>query len=1157
MKKFLILLFSIFFITMLFSKTITVQYTLTNPTVKNLQNGYSEIDYKNSLQTAKIGNPCLPYLPIKILLPAGEIAKSVEIIKMNKKELSGSYKLYPYQGVSPYTQNSSKIFKKNQEIYQSDDKYPFEYNKNFTTQFMNGYSILLSSYTPLEYIPKSGKISYFKNIKIVVQTEKTSKANEILKNLSSLDKIKKRVKEFVDNPEMVYSYPSGKNRAEYDILLITSSDYEDDFDDYITLYNKMGYKTRVHTVQEIESNVSGNDLPEKIRNFIIEEYQNSGISFVTLAGDVEIVPYRGFYCQVQSSQVYEDSNIPADLYYSALDGSWNENNNSYWGEPEEADLLPDISVARLSFSNINDLNAILHKITSYTQNPVEGELQKPLLVGENLWDDPLTWGGDYLDLLIGHHEDNGYTTDGIPETDNIQKLYDRDIGTWNVGQLLDEINSGASFIHHSGHSNFNYNLRMGISEISDNTFSAVNGTDHNYTLVYSHGCVSAGFDYDDCIAERMVDIDNFAVAYIGNSRYGWFNEGTTEGPSEHLHREFINALYGEQIGNLGTAHLQSKVASSWWVTAPGQYEEGALRWCFYDCNVLGDPALFVWTKEPISIDVNYPSTVTIGENQINVQVSSYDGNINNLRCAVIKDNQLVGVGVTDQNGNATVTLSDVLIPGPAHLFVSGYNCKLTEYDIVFTSPNQAYPYPVSYQIETTDDDTLEFGETATIGFTIRNAGDETAENITASISSDDEFIQVSDNVISLSDLGAGEETVIPNDSFSFDISSQIPLEYQFQIDLHISYNNGEESIFPVDLVAYNSNIELIETHFDNSDDVIQPGETVDLLINLKNESNADLDNPIFTLSSQSQYVTIQNPVLQMDELNAGNSLQLSYSITASANTPFGQAIDFAISVSADNQFEQEITFQKTIGLVVENFETGDFSQFNWHFTGNAEWSVVNQNPYEGNYCAKSGDITDNQSSAMFVVYNVTQDSPISFAYKVSSEDSYDFLKFFIDGTVAGEWSGEEDWAMASYDVSVGTHIFRWVYVKDAYVSNGEDAAWVDDIVFPISQSATSDGNQIQESENYTKVFPNPFVAFSAKNTYINISFSMKKKDNLKLSIYNLKGELIKSEKFTDIQKGTYKWDMKDKNGKQVASGIYFYRLKNKATNRIGKITILK
>ena len=107
-----------------------------------------------------------------------------------------------------------------------------------------------------------------------------------------------------------------------------------------------------------------------------------------------------------------------------------------WGEIGEDDLLPDVSVARIPASNTSELNYLLNKIVSYQDNPVLNELDKPILAGEELWSNPQTWGGDYLDLLIGYHEDNGYTTEGIPIEDNIEKLYDRDLGYWSGSTLI-------------------------------------------------------------------------------------------------------------------------------------------------------------------------------------------------------------------------------------------------------------------------------------------------------------------------------------------------------------------------------------------------------------------------------------------------------------------------------------------------------------------------------------------------------------------------------------------------------------------------------------------------------------------------------------------------------------------------------------------------
>ena len=110
------------------------------------------------------------------------------------------------------------------------------------------------------------------------------------------------------------------------------------------------------------------------------------------------------------------------------------------GEIGEDDLLPEIGVARITFSTESELNKIINKTIQYQDNPVMGELKKPLMAGEQLWSDPLTFGADYMDLLIGDHDDNGYSTIGIPKNFRIDSIYDRDLGHWTKSQLLSRIN---------------------------------------------------------------------------------------------------------------------------------------------------------------------------------------------------------------------------------------------------------------------------------------------------------------------------------------------------------------------------------------------------------------------------------------------------------------------------------------------------------------------------------------------------------------------------------------------------------------------------------------------------------------------------------------------------------------------------------------------
>ncbi|MEZ5083178.1 MAG: hypothetical protein R2750_06990 [Bacteroidales bacterium] len=133
---------------------------------------------------------------------------------------------------------------------------------------------------------------------------------------------------------------------------------------------------------------------------------------------------------------------------------------------------------------------------------------------------------------------------------------------------------------------------------------------------------------------------------------------------------------------------------------------------------------------------------------------------------------------------------------------------------------------------------------------------------------------------------------------------------------------------------------------------------------------------------------------------------------------------------------------------VEDFETGDFSAYDWQFGGVSNWTITDVNPYEGTYSARSGIITHNQATSISVEWNVYVEDTLSFWYKVSSESNYDYLTFYIDGGLIEEWSGSIPWTEYITVVPVGTHTFTWEYNKDGSLNSGEDAAWVDYITFP-------------------------------------------------------------------------------------------------------------
>jgi flagellar hook assembly protein FlgD len=82
--------------------------------------------------------------------------------------------------------------------------------------------------------------------------------------------------------------------------------------------------------------------------------------------------------------------------------------------------------------------------------------------------------------------------------------------------------------------------------------------------------------------------------------------------------------------------------------------------------------------------------------------------------------------------------------------------------------------------------------------------------------------------------------------------------------------------------------------------------------------------------------------------------------------------------------------------------------------------------------------------------------------------------------------------------------------------------------------------------------PNPF------NASTSIYFNLDQQSEVKLGIYNVTGRLVREYNLT-AGSGHHSivWDGTDARGNQVASGIYFYRLRAGIVNQTRKMVLLR
>lgn len=167
----------------------------------------------------------------------------------------------------------------------------------------------------------------------------------------------------------------------------------------------------------------------------------------------------------------------------------------------------------------------------------------------------------------------------------------------------------------------------------------------------------------------------------------------------------------------------------------------------------------------------------------------------------------------------------------------------------------------------------------------------------------------------------------------------------------------------------------------------------------------------------------------------------------------------------------------------EDFETGGLKSSSAWVSSGSNWIIDGNGAFDGDYCGRSGFIPDNGYSSLKYICDVKACDFVSFWRKTSTESDKDKLSFYIDGQLAGEWSGETAWGCELFTVSAGTHEFEWRYTKDINNNNGQDAVWLDDIHLPIHHAFVANTNPTENVCSGSALIPE-----ASANNYSSIAW---------------------------------------------------------------------
>ena len=660
LKKLLILLYIPL---MLYAGNVYKDYYFDTPLVRD-----GKVSMDGCRPSFSPGKPCLAVKPITLLLPRGQEAVSFEVHYDGFTTLNSKYEIKPFPAAGEAENDTRSVYNQN-TFYPNSVKSDW-----FRTQYKNGNGIFVTTVNPVQYNPVTKEVQYCRRVSVTVQTRFTRtdlpyKCTPFIKN---------RIASLVDNPEAVYSLPLTKRGADdYEYLIITTDALKDSWTTFIDFNKRRCLRAKVQTIDYIKANISGTDDADKMRNYIKQEYTSYNIVYVLLAGDddsadVNDIPHRGMRAEAYDygTDYYNDNDIPADLYYSCLDGDW-KGDSTYYGEPGNEDIGWEVYAARFPADDATELSNIINKTIKYSEEPVASELKNNLFAGENLWGPPShpvqCWGKNLMVQLIGTCNANSYTTTGFPAW-NTSTLYDND-ASWTSAIFISAVNDNKiAWINHVGHANNTYVFKHANASVTNANYTN-NGTNANFFIAYTQSGYAGSFDNkqvsgsyttNDCIGEVFTcGISNGAVAFIACSRYFWGDDGVmsadgTNGSNQRLHRYFHDAMFNKKIHNLEMMNACSKemnidIILDNNITNSSSYF-GQLKWAAYTVNVLGDPALSVWTDTPGSLNPTYDTILT--DSSFEVQTPSYSWVA--LCAQTQRGDSIICTQLTDSGGSCVI-----------------------------------------------------------------------------------------------------------------------------------------------------------------------------------------------------------------------------------------------------------------------------------------------------------------------------------------------------------------------------------------------------------------------------------------------------------------------------------------------------------------------
>ncbi|RKZ00887.1 hypothetical protein DRQ21_11680 [Candidatus Fermentibacteria bacterium] len=381
----------------------------------------------------------------------------------------------------------------------------------------------------------------------------------------------------------------------------------------------------------------------------------------------------------------------------------------------------------------------------------------------------------------------------------------------------------------------------------------------------------------------------------------------------------------------------------------------------------------------------------------------------------------------------------------------------------------------------------------------------------------------------------------------------------------------------------------------DGDFALEPGETIDLDIQLTNSGDQPLTNAFGILQALNSELTVTQNYVSYGTISSGETQYglSTFAVLAPLATPADEVYDMRLTLMADGGFQKQLLFSLPVGCGIETDVEEGQDDWTWESVGSGwadDWHVSSEKNYTtgGQYSFKcgstgTGDYSNHHFASLSTpLFNLPLGSSLSFWMWIDAQ-TLDLPEALDGGIVQyrriGDWidlnpvsgytheittgstgpfpdgtevfSGTEMWTQYSIllpDSLAGPGQVRFVFGSD---DSGTREGWyLDDINLGMGTST--------EKPDGASLFTSPLLAVSRNPFSSSVSFTCftPGTENSCIEIFDINGRLVRSIEFTPQDAPqTLFWDGTDSSGTTIPSGVYLARLQGSNLPRVKLIKI--